>query len=68
MVPGLRGLGYPSVIVTPCPREAAYHETYFDDTAAPDNVRVVHDEGSCNSWLQWMAGSSGTHPACRLRR
>jgi glycosyltransferase involved in cell wall biosynthesis len=53
----MRGLGYPSVIVTPCPREAAYHETYFDDTAAPDNVRVVHDEGSCNSWLQWMAGS-----------
>jgi glycosyltransferase involved in cell wall biosynthesis len=53
----MTALDYPAVVVTPHAEEGASHETYLDEAAVPPNVRVVHDDGSAESWLRWMAGA-----------
>lgn len=53
----MRALGLPGVIVTPQGAEAATHETFLDLAVVPANVRVVHDDGTQESWLRWVGGS-----------
>lgn len=50
-------LGYPGVIVTPIASEGQQHETYFNSARVPSNVRVIHDDGSSESWTRWMGSA-----------
>lgn len=50
-------LDLPAVIVTPRAQEGAYHETYLDPSSLPPNVRVVHDDGTQDSWARWIHGA-----------
>jgi hypothetical protein len=51
------GLDYPTVILTPKPQASAEHGTFFDGQSAPANVRVVHDDGSPGSWIEYLANA-----------
>ena len=53
----LRTLGYPAVIVTSRSEEAVLHETYIDNSLVPNNVRIIHDDGTPESWIHWISGS-----------
>jgi len=53
----MKQLGYRGVILTPRAEQAAYHETFLDDLAVPENVRVIHDDGSAESWIEWLQGA-----------
>ncbi|MGH9194654.1 MAG: glycosyltransferase [Acidimicrobiia bacterium] len=53
----MKDLPYPGIILTPRHDEALLHETDFDESHVPGNVRVVHDDGSIESWVGWIEGA-----------
>jgi hypothetical protein len=51
----LGALGYPAVLLTPRAEENRVHETFWQPRDLPDNVRLVHDDGSPRSWIGHLA-------------
>ncbi len=51
----LEGLEYPGIIVTPPPDETSLHGTSLEGVTPPKNVKLVHDDGSLESWLDKIA-------------
>src|SRR5207248_2470503 len=50
------GLNYPAVVLMPgSDRENAMHGTFFERHETPPNVRVLHDDGSVESWNGFLA-------------
>ena len=57
LVKACEGLPYPVRIVVPSPDQAKVHATVLDESALPPNVKVVHDDGSLESFLGHIAQS-----------
>lgn len=51
----MRELDVPGVILAHVGRETEAHGADIDLDAVPPNVRIVSDDGSADSWLDWMA-------------
>ncbi len=54
----LGSLPYAAVILAPSGHENQKHGTTFDFQSCPPNVRIVSDDGSDASWLDWIARST----------
>jgi glycosyltransferase involved in cell wall biosynthesis len=46
-----------AVILAPIGEETKEHGTVDELTNVPSNVRLVHDDGSWESWLRWIGGA-----------
>ena len=57
LVKACEGLPYPVRIVVPAPKHAKVHATFLDKSSLPPNVKVVHDDGSLESFLGHIAQS-----------
>jgi glycosyltransferase involved in cell wall biosynthesis len=57
LVKACEELPYPVRIVVPAPEQAKVHATLLDESALPPNVKVVHDDGSLESFLGHIAQS-----------
>jgi len=53
----MRSLPYKGIILTRGAKENAYHGTSFDESSVPDNVQLIHDDGSADSWIRYIAES-----------
>jgi hypothetical protein len=52
----MAGLGYPAVVLTPANRaQVALHGTTLEEPAGLPHVRLVHDDGSNESWVRHIA-------------
>jgi glycosyltransferase involved in cell wall biosynthesis len=57
LIKACEGLSYPVRIVVPPPDEAQVHATYLNESNLPANVKVVHDNGSLESFIGHIAQS-----------
>lgn len=57
LVKACEGLPFPVRIVVPPPAQAKVHSTVLDESTLPPNVKVVHDDGSPESFLGHIAQS-----------
>jgi glycosyltransferase involved in cell wall biosynthesis len=55
LVKACDGLPYPVKIVVPVPDQAHMHSTFLDESTLPANVKVVHDDGSLESFIGHIA-------------
>ena len=53
----MKSLPYRGIILTRYEKENAYHGTFFDELSVPDNVQIIHDDGSSDSWIRHIAES-----------
>jgi glycosyltransferase involved in cell wall biosynthesis len=51
----MAGLDTPAVILAHIGRETEEHGASIDVNAIPPNVRIVDDDGSAASWIDWMS-------------
>jgi glycosyltransferase involved in cell wall biosynthesis len=50
-------LPYKGIILTRYQEENVYHGTSFDESSVPDNIQLIHDDGSPGSWIRHIAES-----------
>jgi glycosyltransferase involved in cell wall biosynthesis len=55
LIKACEGLPYPVKIVVPAPDQARVHSTFLDESTLPANVKVVHDDGSLESFIGHIA-------------
>lgn len=55
LVKACDGLPYPVKIVVPAPDQAQVHSTFLNESALPANVKIVHDDGSLESFIGHIA-------------
>ena len=53
----MTGLDFPGKIVAPPSSESSQHGTNIEDLNPPDNVELLHDDGSLESWVEKIAGA-----------
>ncbi|MEJ7637730.1 MAG: glycosyltransferase [Singulisphaera sp.] len=51
----MSGLDYPAIILTPRGPDRALHGSSAEEFPIPNNVRIVHDDGSPESWIGYIA-------------
>jgi glycosyltransferase involved in cell wall biosynthesis len=54
----IAGLPIQGVILAPIGDEAREHGTVDELASVPSNVRVIRDDGSWESWLQWLSAAT----------
>ena len=57
LIKAVRELPYPIKIVTPDNRELFLHGSRLNESNLPPNVKVVHDDGSAESFIKHIAAS-----------
>jgi glycosyltransferase involved in cell wall biosynthesis len=55
LIKACEGLPYPVKIVVPAPDQAQVHSTFLDESTLPVNVKVIHDDGSLESFIGHIA-------------
>ena len=55
LIKACRGLPYPVKIVVPAPDQARAHATFLNESDLPANVKVIHDDGSLESFIGHIA-------------
>jgi glycosyltransferase involved in cell wall biosynthesis len=55
LIKACEGLTFPVKIVVPVPEQAKVHATVLDESALPPHVKVVHDDGSLESFVGHIA-------------
>ncbi|OGC85415.1 MAG: hypothetical protein A2W07_06875 [candidate division Zixibacteria bacterium RBG_16_43_9] len=57
LLKAVRDLPYPVKIVTPANDELIKHGSYLDESLLPTNIEVIHDDGSAESFIKFIAAS-----------
>ena len=57
LIEAVRDLKYPLKIITPSLEKAIPHGTYTEFKNLPENVELIHDDGSVKSFISYIANS-----------